>query len=148
MAYISQDQKKERLPAIKSILKKYGLKGTDGIRNHSTLTVNIRSGELDLIGMENEERTKNAEGRLAPFDIPRLVRDNYFQVNTYHVSDYENETMRNLFTELVSAMKGKEWYNRSDYSTDYFDISFYVDINVGNWDKPYQCTQKIMEVDA
>ena len=31
MAYISQDEKKKLAPAIKAVLKKYGVKGTIGI---------------------------------------------------------------------------------------------------------------------
>lgn len=142
MAYISQERKKERLPKIKAILESYGLKGTVGIRNHMTLRVTIRSGELDLVGMENEERTKKAEGRMAPWDKPILVTGDAFTVNTSWTQDYENETLRNLFTELVQAMYGNDWYNNSDVQTDYFDIDFYLNLEVGEWDKPYKFTGK------
>jgi hypothetical protein len=30
------------------------------------------------------------------------------------------------------------WYDNSDSMIDYFDIAYYVDINVGNWNKEYQ----------
>jgi len=55
MAYISQEMKKELAPEIKAVLKKYGVKGTIAIRNHSTLVVNIKSGKLDLIGDYNRK---------------------------------------------------------------------------------------------
>ena len=50
MAYISQDDKKELAPAIKAVLKKYGMKGTIAIRHHSSLVVNIKSGPIDFGG--------------------------------------------------------------------------------------------------
>jgi len=34
-------------------------------------------------------------------------------------------------------MKGADWYDNSDAQTDYFDTAYYVDVNVGKWDKPY-----------
>ena len=48
MAYISQKDKKELAPAIKAVLKKYNMKGSIGIRNYSTLVVNLKEGSLNL----------------------------------------------------------------------------------------------------
>jgi hypothetical protein len=42
MAYISQKMKKELAPAIKSVLQKFGVKGSIAINNHSSLVVNIK----------------------------------------------------------------------------------------------------------
>ena len=28
-------------------------------------------------------------------------------------------------------------YDNSDVQTDYFDTGWYIDINIGSWDKPY-----------
>ena len=39
--------------------------------------------------------------------------------------------------ELIAAMKGTTWYNKSDAMSDYFDIAYYLDVNVGKWDKGY-----------
>jgi hypothetical protein len=30
------------------------------------------------------------------------------------------------------------WYDNSDAMIDYFDTAYYVDINVGQWNKEYQ----------
>ena len=34
-------------------------------------------------------------------------------------------------------MKGTTWYNNSDSMSDYFDIAYYLDVNIGKWDKGY-----------
>lgn len=115
MAYMSQQKKKELAPAIKAVLKKYGMKGTLAVNNHSTLVVNIKSGRLDL--PEN--------------------------VNPYWVVQWErdkgNEEIANFFEELLNAMKGEGtgWFDESDIMTDYFHTAWYVDINVGKWNQPY-----------
>ena len=30
------------------------------------------------------------------------------------------------------------WYNNSDAMIDYFDIAYYIKINAGRYDKPYE----------
>ena len=57
MAYMSQERKKELAPAIKSVLKKYNMKGSISVRHYSTLVVTIKSGALDIIGnlIENND---------------------------------------------------------------------------------------------
>ena len=54
MAYFNQERKKAMAPKIKEILKKYGLKGSLAVRHHSTVVLNIRSGEIDFITNFNE----------------------------------------------------------------------------------------------
>ena len=38
-------------------------------------------------------------------------------------------------------MKGNKWYDKSDAMVDYFDTAYYVDINIGKWNKPYVQTK-------
>ena len=37
MAYVSQEMKKSLAPAIKAVLKEFGMKGSISVNNHSTL---------------------------------------------------------------------------------------------------------------
>ena len=37
-------------------------------------------------------------------------------------------------------MKGNKWYDKSDAMVDYFDTAYYIDINIGKWNKPYVFT--------
>lgn len=132
MAYVSKELKAKLAPAIKAVLKKYGVKGTIAVRHHSSLVVNIRSGELDF------ERGKNARGDQLGFTA--TDGNFYDQVNTYHVSKFYQGETKSFLEELVAAMKGDEWYDRSDTMTDYFDTAYYLDINVGKWDRGYEVT--------
>ena len=54
MAYMCQTKKKAMAPQIKAVLKKYGMKGSIAVNNHSTLVVNLKEGALDLIGAANK----------------------------------------------------------------------------------------------
>ena len=118
MAYISQQDKKDLAPAIKAVLKKYGMKGTISINHYSSLVVTIQSGILDFSGHFSHG-------------------DGYIQVNTYHIDSWYSGTIKRFLQDLLKAMKGTKWYNNSDAMTDYFDTAYYMDINIGKWNKPY-----------
>ena len=138
MAYMNQELKKQRAPQIKAVLKKYGLKGTIGIRDHMTLYVTIKEGALDFIGVAQKMNNEYAEAR----GIKPVIMDNYDTIHHTHADRYRrfDETIANFIDELDAAMKGVTYYNNDDIMTDYFDRAFFININVGEWRKPYVYT--------
>lgn len=126
MAYVSQDLKAKLAPKIKNVLKKYGVKGSLAVRNHSTLVLNIKSGKIDFIG--NYKKVTGNKG----FDF----RDGYLDVNPYWFQDHFSGEAKDFLREVLAAMKEGNW-DRSDIMTDYFDVGWYVDVNIGKWNKPY-----------
>ena len=132
MAFVTQEMKKELAPGIKAVLKKYGMKGSISINNHSSLVVTLQQGPLDFSGVDY--RGDNIY-------YPATDGNMYSQVNTYHVDKFYSGVTADFLNELVAAMKGKtsrgEWYDKPDIMTDYFDIAYYVNVNVGKWDKGY-----------
>jgi hypothetical protein len=133
MAYVSQEMKRVKAPAIKAVLAKYGVKGSISVGNHSSLVVTLKEGALDLIGEANKSNREVAERRNERF-YP--VEGNY-SVNTYWIDDHYKGKIRSFFKELLAAMRGNDWFDESDSMTDYFHTAFYTDINVGRWNKPY-----------
>ncbi len=134
MAYVSQELKSKLAPVIKAVLKKYNVKGSIAVRHHSTLVVNIKSGEIDFINNLNETLRNRAHG-------DRVYQaDNYIDVNVYHIDSQYTGVAREFLLELHAAMKGPEYFDHSDSMSDYFHVSHYTDINIGRWDKPYELT--------
>ena len=117
MAYVSQKDKAQLAPAIKKVLNKYGMKGSISIRHHSTLVVTLHSGAIDFKNYSHG--------------------DGYIQVNTYHIDSHYTGKAKAFLNELLAAMKGPGWFDKSDSMTDYFHLKHYCDINVGKWNKPY-----------
>jgi|TARA_R110000787_G_scaffold180438_1_gene292571 hypothetical protein len=137
MAYMSQEHKKKLSPAIKAVLKKYGVKGSIGVRHNSSLVVNIKEGVLDFIGcaqVHNDLYTER-EG------LPSHKVSGYIQVNPYWSAEWAlragYDVISKFYEELCNAMHGPDYYNNTDAQIDYFDCSHYVDINVGKWNKDY-----------
>ena len=113
MAYVSQEMKKELAPAIKAVLKKYRMKGSIAVNNHSTLEVNLSEGYIDLGWVSKS-------------------------VNVYHIDEWYEGVAKNFLNELLNAMKGPKYFNNDDIMTDYFSRSHYTDINVGKWNKEFK----------
>jgi hypothetical protein len=131
MAYMSQERKKNLTPAIKKALKDFGLKGTIAVRNHSTLVVNISSGKIDFIGNYNETTKHNLEcGR------PRMEAKDSLDINPYWYHEHFTGDALNALKAILTAMNVGN-HNRSDSMSDYFDVGWYVNVNIGQWDKAY-----------
>ena len=137
MAYMNQERKAQLAPGIRAVFKKYGVKGSISVRNHSSLVVTIKEGALDFIG---EANAFNREYALRTSQQFYEVK-NHYQANPYKGEDeYADATIGRFFKELTAAMRGDLWYDNSDIQTDYFDIAYYLHINIGRWNKPYTFT--------
>ena len=133
MAYVSQEMKAKLTPAIKTICKHYGVKASIAVRNHSTLVLNIKQGGVDFIG--NYNRTGSAKSR--PEHSPFRPAVGNIDVNTYWYHEHFSGVAKTFLTEMIAAMKGPEFFDHSDIQSDYFHLSHYIDINIGQWNKPY-----------
>lgn len=140
MAFMNKERKAERAPAIKAILKKYGMKGSLSVRNYSSLVLTLKSGELDLVGFANRSNEEYARSR----GVPAYDVRGHFTINEYRdaekAKEMGEEKIANFISEVVDAMFGKDYFNESDAMTDYFHCSHYIDIKVGKWNKDYEYT--------
>jgi hypothetical protein len=136
MAYFNQDRKAERAPAIKAILKKYGVKGSLAVRNHMTFVLNIKSGSIDFI--ENFVQTDGiGHGKkMDQAQIEYIRKNRSLDVNTYWYQEHYSGVAKSFLKEVLAAMNGGN-HDNSDIQTDYFDVGWYVDVNIGSWNKPY-----------
>ena len=129
MAYVPQELKKSLAPAIKRICQKHGVKASLAVRNHSTLVLNVKSGTIDFIDSYGDtvESRESAE----KFGI---------QVNPYHYKSHFTGKAKAFLSEVIPAMNRGN-HDNSDIMTDYFDVGWYIDVNIGKWDKPYLLTK-------
>lgn len=138
MAYVSQDLKAKLAPNIKSILKRHGIKASLAVRNHSTLVLNVKSGKINFV--ENYIKT-DAEKRygvpMSADQVAYIRKNQCLDVNTHWAHDHYSGSAKKFLMEMITAMKGPEFFDHTDAQTDYFHCSHYIDINIGQWDKPY-----------
>ena len=134
MAYMNQERKQKIAQTLKPILAKYKVKGSLSVRNHSTIVLTLKSGSIDFIGNSN---------RVCGNDFYQVQRgfkpttSGYDQVNPYWFQDHYDGDAKAFLTEAFKALKSADWYDESDAMIDYFNIAYYVDVNIGKWDAPY-----------
>jgi len=116
MAYMSQQHKKELSPQIKNVLKKYNVKATIGVRHHSTLVLNVKSSKLDFL------KGKDCDS---------------LSINPYSIDNNHSDECANFLNEVSNAMMTGN-HDKSDLMTDYHNVGWYIDINIGQWNKPYE----------
>jgi len=134
MAYMSQENKAALAPAIKAICKKYGLKASLAVRNHSSLVLNVKEGPIDFIGNSNEVCAAD------PYQVANGFKpndDGYEGVNPYHFRKHYSGKALAFLEEVIPAMMVGN-HNNSDIQSDYFDVGWYIDVNIGQWRKPYK----------
>ena len=134
---MNQERKAQRAPIIKAILKKYGVKGTLSVRNHSTLVLNIKSGKIDFI--ENYIGTNGSKhyNVMSQDQINYIRKNKSLDVNPYWYQDHYTGDAKACIKEVLDAMYGSDYFDETDAQVDYFHCSHYVDVNIGTWNKPY-----------
>lgn len=120
MAYMNQEKKSKIAATLKPILKKYGVKGTLSVQNHSTITLTITEGKIDF--------NKDFGGDTR-FGI---------QVNPYWYQDHFVGEAKKALSEIIPAMYSADYYDNTDAQIDYFDTAYYVSVNIGKWNKSYK----------
>ncbi len=122
MAYMNQEMKAKIAKNLKPVLKKFGVKGTLSVSNHSTIVLTLKSGKIDFIADYGDSEDARKFG---------------IDVNPYWFHEHFTGTSKAFLTEAFRALKSADWYDESDIQTDYFNTAYYFRINVGKWNKPY-----------
>ena len=137
MAYMSQQRKAELAPAIKAVLKKFGVKASIAVRHHATLVLNIKSGPIDFIG--NLNKVCSVAPGADRYGAYRPAVGS-IDVNPYHYQNhFDGKALAFLYAIMPVMNTGN--HDNSDIQSDYFDIGWYIDVNIGAWNKPYELTK-------
>ena len=135
MAYVSPETKARIAPLLKAVCSKYKVKATIAVRNHMALELNVKSAPIDFIGNYNKVITER------PCGIANgILAKGYVHPNPYWYEDSFSGVAKEFLKEAFAAMDVGN-HNNDDIQSDYFDRGWYVDINIGRWNKPYLLTE-------
>jgi hypothetical protein len=132
MAYMNQAKKAIIASKLKPVFKKYGVKGSLKVNNHSTIVLTVKSGKIDFIKNYNSIVGSQPGGFRNG-----SAAEKYLNINPYWYQEHFSGQPKEFLTEALTALKGADWYDESDGSIDYFNTAYYVDIAIGKWNKPY-----------
>jgi hypothetical protein len=134
MAYINAQEVKAIRDQLKKELPQYKFGVRKGSGGHSVGVTFIKGPAF-----EKFETYDRYQGEFKEVDL----NEGYHQVNPYWIKESAGEENATVMEKVIEIIKtapakvlgGKEWYNNSDIMTDYFDVAYYFDINIG---KDYQ----------
>jgi hypothetical protein len=122
MAYFNQEKKATIQPAIKALLKKYGLNGSLSVRHGSTVVLTVKSGSIDFIADYFYSTAQDVKA---------------IDVNVYHYRNHFTGAALEFLDQAIQILNNGN-YDNSRPEVDYFDRGHYVDVNIGKWNQPYQ----------
>lgn len=137
MAYMNQEKKAKIAIALKPILKKYNVKASLSVRNHSTIVLTLKSGSIDFIENYIKTNFQGMSGRKMSQDQIDYIRKNSLDVNPYWFQEHYSGVAKEFLTETFQAMKSADWYDESDAQGYFFNTAYYVVVNIGKYNKPY-----------
>ena len=129
MAYMNQEKKAKIASVLKPILKKYGLKGSLRVRNHMAICLTISEGPIDFMASCKRVGAYREDSK-------------YLDINPYWYKDHFDGKALEALKEIVPAMYSADYYDNSDASIDFFDTAYYIDVQIGKWNKPYRLTNR------
>ncbi len=133
MAYVDKETKARVVAALKKAFgtepKKRGFYYTVSVNNHSTLVVTISKGTIDFLGNAVENATPGS----AFAEYPERT---YLSVNEHVIERMFTGKACSTLIKIRECMNLGN-HNNSDIMTDYFDVGWYLSINIGKFDKPY-----------
>jgi hypothetical protein len=139
MAYMNQERKARIATKLKPILAKYGVKGSLSVRNHSSIVLTLKSGRIDFIeNFINTDANVMHGRKMDQSQIDYLRKNQCMDVNPYWFQEHFTGDAKAFLSDALQALKSADWYDESDAQVDYFNTAYYVDINIGKWNKPYE----------
>ena len=135
---MNQEKKAKIAIALKPILAKYKVKASLSVNNHSTIVLTVKSGKIDFIENFIATDSNVMHGRrMSQEQISYIRKNNSLDVNPYWFKEHFSGVAKEFLTDAMQALKSADWYDETDAQIDYFNTAYYVDINIGKWNKPY-----------
>lgn len=133
MAYINAEETRSIRNALKAKYPaKDGWKFSVRNSNHTSVHVSIMKAPLKFTP---KERGPGVRDLLAE-NVEVVGR---WGINHHHLYTYNHsEVLEDILNVINTA--DKQNFDKSDIQSDYFHVGFYVTMEVGTWEKPYEFT--------
>ena len=141
MAYVTEEIITKARIALKALNKEYGVKATLSGKGDTTLYLTIAQGSIDFINNFCE----NTKAKRIQHDTQQVIdwvtKEQNISVNQYYLDSSFSGVALEYLEKVKEIMYADHW-DHSDIQTDYFNCSYYVNIDIGRWNKPYKLINK------
>ena len=133
MAYMSQEKKAKINKELKKIVPS-SWKWSLGVNHYSTIVFTVFSAPVDLLAdYEAHDRERyERNGYKEPYSTLT-----HASPNPYYLENQFSGDNLSIMSRIKDALNVGN-LDLSDIQTDYFDVGWYVDINLGRWDRPFK----------
>lgn len=134
MAYISTETVAAKRAALKAAFP--GWTFAVSKHHHSSINVAIMAAPYNLLDGRklNENAFHGLAGEVEAAEAERAK--GHSGVNPYSLErSWTGQGLADL--QKICAIVNEGNHDRSDPSTDYFDVGFYTHFSIGRWDKPF-----------
>jgi hypothetical protein len=138
-ASLGQEQKKLIASKLKPVLAKYGVKGKLSVRG-TTVSFNITECPTDLIG-----DAANVMARAVIYephyyvDVKNLLKNKRVQVNDRQIVNQFSGKARTILVAISNVLNINN-YTKSDWTDDWVQYGYHVNITIGSYEAPFVCT--------
>lgn len=128
---MNQDKKKIIKAALDKVLKPRGVKYSLRVRDHMSINCTIKAAPIDFMA-----NFKAKTGDL--FKTISGKDPDYLPVNLYWIPEHFTGEAAQVLSEAAEALKAAGYYDNSNAQIDYFETAYYMHLNIGQYDKPFQ----------
>jgi hypothetical protein len=137
MAFMNQEKKAKIAAALKAVMPA-GWKYSLSVHHHSQIIMTITQAPVDLIAQINEKNKAAAEFHGDHF----YPIEGHAQLNHLFLDKaFKDPEVLKVMEAAKTALHSADFYDRSDSQSDYFDVAYYVHMQIGKWDKPFVCVK-------
>ena len=139
MAYVTTEIIQQARAGMKALNKEYGVKSSLSGKGASSLCLTIAEGSIDFIESYCNVIAK-IDSLMNPEESIEYAKDKkYLQLNQYYLEMSYDGIALEYLEKAKDVLMLNHW-DKSDTQTDYFHCSFYIDMRIGQWNKPYKLT--------
>lgn len=136
MAYITAEKVAEKRNKIKAAFPaKEGWKFSVRREHYTAISIKVLRGPVAL---EIFKKDEDSDYRRPENGVEMIERAGTHP--SWIDGKFPEETAKILFK--IWAIVNEDNYDNSDTMTDYFDVGFYANVDIGDWDKPYEVVVK------
>lgn len=133
MAFMNQERKAEIAKNLKTVVPK-DWKYTLKVDHHAVIVMTIRRGPESLMMVPSHWETLRPDPQ---YIETGLSEKPYRSINVYHWRDAFIPELHETIGKIMAALNNGNW-DKSDVMTDYFNVGWYVELHIGDWDKPFE----------
>lgn len=140
MAYVSQEVITKARAALKALNKEYGVKATLSGKGGLSLNLTVAEGSIDFLNNYCETIATKRIHRDFESTIAWVKLEQHICVNHYYLDTQFSGKALEYLEKVKEIMYADHW-DESDSQSDYFHCAYYINMQVGKWNKAFKLTK-------